>query len=81
MAEDEQEMLSPQQVADWLGFSREHVVALLNAGELAARKPLGSSDWRIPLATVFAFEERSRRAGEVADEFSRSLDALGGPLE
>jgi excisionase family DNA binding protein len=81
MAADEQELLSPQQVADRLGFSREHVVTLLNAGELAARKPLGSSDWRIPLATVLAFEERSRRAGEMADEFSRSLDALGAPLE
>lgn len=54
---------------------------LVNAGELEARKPLSSSDWQIPLATVLAFEERSQRAGEMADEFSRSLDALGAPLE
>jgi excisionase family DNA binding protein len=81
MAADEQKMLSPQQVADRLGFSREHVERLVNAGELEAHEPLGSIDWRIPLAAVLAFEERSRRAGEMADEFSRSLDALGAPLE
>lgn len=80
MTADEQE-LSPQQVADRLGFSREHVVRLVNAGELETHQPLGSSDGEIPLATVLGFEERSRRAGEMADEFSRSLDALGAPLE
>lgn len=81
MVADEQGLLSPQQVADRLGFSREHVVRLVTTGELEARKPLGSSYWQIPLATVLAFEDRSQRAGEMADEFSRSLDALGAPLE
>jgi len=78
---EEQELLSPQQAADRLGFSRQHVVRLINAGELEARKLPGSSYWQIPLAAVLAFEERSRKAGEMADEFSRSLDALGAPLE
>jgi hypothetical protein len=59
----------------------QHVVRLINAGELEARKLPGSSYWQIPLATVLAFEERSERAGERADAFSRSLDALGAPLE
>jgi len=78
---EEQELLSPQQAAERLGFSRQHVVRLINAGELEARKLPGSSYWQIPLAAVLAFEERGRRAGEMADEFSRSLDALGAPLE
>lgn len=78
---EEQERLSPQQAADRLGFSRQHVVRLINAGELEARKLAGSSYWQIPLATVLAFEERSERASEMADEFSRSLDTQGAPLE
>jgi excisionase family DNA binding protein len=78
---EEQELLSPQQAADRLGFSRQQVVRLINAGELEARKLPGSSYWQIPLAAVLAFEERSQRADEMADEFSRSLDALSAPLE
>lgn len=54
---------------------------LINAGELEARKLPGSSYRQIPLATVLAFEERGQRADAMADEFSRSLDALGAPLE
>jgi hypothetical protein len=56
-------------------------VRLINAGELDARKLSGSTYWQIPLATVLALEERRERAGERADAFSRSLDALGAPLE
>jgi excisionase family DNA binding protein len=78
---EEQELISPQQAADRLGFSRQHVVRLINAGELEARKLPGSSYWQIPVATVLAFEERRERASQMADEFSRSLDALGAPLE
>lgn len=78
---EEQELLSPQQAAGRLGFSRQHVVRLIAAGELEARKVLASSYWRIPLATVLAFEERRERAGERADAFSRSLDEQGTPLE
>lgn len=78
---EEQELLSPQRAADRLGFSRQHVVRLIEAGELEARKLPGSSYWRIPLATVLAFEERRERAGERADAFSRSLDEQGAPLE
>ena len=39
------ELLSPRQ-ADPLGFSRQHAVRSIEAGELP-----GSSYWRIPLAT------------------------------
>ncbi|MDW5593416.1 helix-turn-helix domain-containing protein [Conexibacter stalactiti] len=78
---EEQELLSPQRAADRLGFSRQHVVRLIEAGEMEARKLPGSSYWRIPLATVLAFEERRERAGERADAISRSLDEQGAPLE
>lgn len=75
------ELLSPQRAADRLGFSRQHVVRLIGAGELEARKLPGSSYWRIPLPSVLAFEERRERAGERAGAFSRSLDEQGAPLE
>jgi excisionase family DNA binding protein len=75
------EYLSPQQAADRLGFSRQHVVRLINARELPAEKLANSSYWRIPVASVVAFEERSERGRLRADEFSRALDELGAPLE
>jgi excisionase family DNA binding protein len=75
------DVLSVQQAADRLGLSRRHVVRLVNAGELQAHGTSDASDWEIPLAAVLAFEERSRLADELADEFSRSLDAQGRPLE
>lgn len=78
---EEQELLSLQQVAARLGFSRQHVVRLINASELEARRLSTSNYWRIPVASVLAFEERCERGRETADEFSRSLDALNAPLE
>ena len=77
----DREYLSPQQVADRLGFSRQHVVRLINAGELPAEKLANSSYWKIPVATVVGFEERRERGRLRADEFSRALDELGAPLE
>lgn len=78
---EERERLSPQQVAGRLGFSRQHVVRLINAGEIEAQKLPGSSYWQIPLHAVLAFEQRMAEADSTASEFSRSLDELGAPLE
>ncbi len=78
---EEQELLSPQQAADRLGFSRQHVVRLIGYGELQAQKLPGSSYWKIPLASVLAFEDRRERARELTDEWSRDLDAMGAPSE
>jgi excisionase family DNA binding protein len=78
---EESERLSPQQVAARLGFSRQHVVRLINAGELVAEKLPGSSYWQIPLEAVAGFEERRAAARRRSDELSRSLDELGAPLE
>lgn len=78
---EEQELPSPQGAADRLGFSRQHVVRLIHAGNLAADKLAGSSYWQIPFGSVLAFEERREAARRRADEFSRSVDELGTPLE
>jgi excisionase family DNA binding protein len=78
---EEQEFFSPQQVADRLGFSRQHVVRLIGYGELPAEKLEGSSYWKIPLKSVLAFEERRDRARELTAQWSRDLDAMGAPLE
>jgi excisionase family DNA binding protein len=80
VAEDD-ETLSPQQAADRLGFSRQHVVRLINAGELDAQRMPGSNYWQIPVASLLALEQRRERARQQSDEFSRSLDDLGAPLE
>lgn len=78
---EEDEMLSPQQTADRLGFSRQHVVRLIDAGEFDAQRMPGSNYWQISVASVLAFEQRRGRAREQSDELSRSLDELGAPLE
>ncbi|HEX4837961.1 MAG TPA: helix-turn-helix domain-containing protein [Solirubrobacteraceae bacterium] len=78
---EELELLSPQQAADRLGFSRQHVVRLIGYGDLRAHKLPGSSHWKIPLASVLAFEEDRERGRELADDWSRELDAMGAPPE
>jgi excisionase family DNA binding protein len=78
---EEDELLSPQEAAERLGFSRQHVVRLIAAGDLDARRMPGSIYWQIPAASVLAFEERRERARRQADELSRALDELGAPLE
>jgi hypothetical protein len=78
---DDREQLSPQPASDRFGFSRQHVVRLINADELPAEKLANSSYWRIPAASVVAFEERREQVRRQADEFPRSLDELDAPLE
>jgi excisionase family DNA binding protein len=78
---EERELLSPQQVAERLGFSRQHVVRLIGYGELEAQKLSGSSYWKIPLASVLAFEERRAESDRATAEWSRDLDAMGAPTE
>jgi len=40
-----------------------------------------SSYWRIPAASLIAFEECREQGRRRADAFSRSLDEFGSPLE
>lgn len=78
---EEQELLSPQQAADRLGFSRQHVVRLIGYGSLDAQKLPGSTHWKIPLTSVIAFEEKRAEHERLTAEWSRELDALGAPAE
>jgi len=78
---EEREFLSPRQAADRLGFSRQHVVRLIAAGELAAEKLPGSSYWLVPIGSILEFEERREAARARTDAWSRSLDDLSAPLE
>ena len=78
---DDDELLSPQQVASRLRLSRQHVRRLIDAGELKAEQMPNSRYWKVPLASVLAFEQRREAARALADEHSRELDRLGAPLE
>lgn len=75
------ELLSPQAAAGRLGFSRQHVRRLVDAGQLVGRRLPHSRYWKIPLSSLVAFEERRDDAAERADEFSALLDKLGAPAE
>lgn len=78
---EERELLSPQQVADRLGFSRQHVVRLIGYGDLQGQKLPGSKHWKIPVSSVLAFEQRRGKHERLAAEWSRELDALGAHVE
>ena len=78
---DEQEEISPQEAGERLGFSRQHVYRLIDAGVLDAHQLPDSSHWKIPLRSVLHLEEQRAGARERADELSRQLDELGAPLE
>ena len=78
---EESTLLSPQQAADRLGFSRQHVMRLIDYGELAAERLPSSTHWKIPLRSVLAFEQRRSEAEKRAAEWSRELDAMGAPPE
>lgn len=75
------ERISPNEAGQRLGFSRQHVMRLIEAGELDAGRLEGSSYWRIPVSSVVAFEERRERAAAEFDAWSRALDEAGAPLE
>lgn len=78
---DEDTALSPQQAADRLGFSRQHVRRLIEAGEMEGTQLPRSKHWKIPMRSVLAFEQRRAEAEERADVFSRTLDEIGAPAE
>jgi excisionase family DNA binding protein len=78
---EEQELLSPRQAAERLGFSRQHVVRLIEYGDLPAEKMPGSSYWKIPLASILAFEEQRAEHDRLTAQWSRDLDAMGAPAE
>lgn len=77
----EHERLSPREVSERLGFSRQHVQRLIAAGALAGEQLPGSRYWKVPLESVAAFELRRDAARKRFADFSRGLDEAGAPLE
>jgi len=78
---DEARARAPQAVAERLGCSRQHVRRLVDAGELDGHQLPSSRYWKIPLASVLAFDARRAAAARRADAFAAELDALGAPAE
>jgi excisionase family DNA binding protein len=75
-------LLSPNQAAERLGFSRQHVMRLVESNRLEARRLSPDSRyWKIPAVSVAAFEQQRDAAIKRADASSRELDSLGAPLE
>ena len=70
-----------ERAAELLGFSRQHVLGLIEIGELAGAQATESGGWMIPLDAVLDFERRRSRAGARSNAFSRTLDRLGAPAE
>ena len=75
------ELLSPREAGEVLGFSRQHVRRLIDAGELEGTQLPGSEHWRITTASVETLLARRACAAAEADTHARELDALGAPLE
>ncbi|HXE45966.1 MAG TPA: helix-turn-helix domain-containing protein [Conexibacter sp.] len=78
---DDDEALSPQQAAERLRLSRQHVRRLIDAGELEAEQMPNSRYWKVSLSSILAFEERRGAARARADRHARELDRLGVPFE
>jgi excisionase family DNA binding protein len=74
-------VLSPEQAAERLGVSAQHVRRLIAAGELEAERLPNSHGWKISVGSIVAFAERSHAARAAADRAARNLDRLGAPLE
>jgi hypothetical protein len=53
----------------------------VQVGQLEARRFPKSSYWKIPLASVLAFEELRAESDRRTAEWSRDLDAMGAPAE
>jgi hypothetical protein len=74
--------LSPNQAAQLLGFSRQHVMRLISNGRLQARRMSpDSAYWEIPIESVVEFKQERDRRAAFSDDFSRSLTEAGAPLE
>lgn len=67
--------LSSQAAADLLGVSRQHLVSLMDSGELAHRKV--GKHRRITLSDVLRFARETQRRREVASALVEEAQALG----
>jgi excisionase family DNA binding protein len=67
--------LSSQAAADLLGVSRQHLVSLMDSGELAHRKV--GKHRRITLSDALRFSRETQRRREVASALVEEAQALG----
>lgn len=82
VVDSESGAVSPNQAAQLLGFSRQHVMRLITSGHLPARRMSpDSSYWEIPIEKIVEFKEERDRRASLADDLSRSLTEAGAPLE
>ena len=69
------EVMSPQQAADFLGMSRQHMTRLLDAGALPFTRKPGSTHRVISSRAVVEFAGRREEAKRRADTFAERMNA------
>jgi excisionase family DNA binding protein len=73
----ESEMMSPQQAADFIGISRQHMTRLLDAGVLPFTRKPSSTHRVIPSRAVVEFAGRREEGKRRLDEFAASMNDAG----
>lgn len=73
----EAETMSPQQAADFLGISRQHMTRLLDAGALPFTRKPGSTHRVIPSRAVVELAGRRDEARRRADGFAQRMNTAG----
>jgi excisionase family DNA binding protein len=73
----ESEAMSPQQAADFLGISRQHMTRLLDAGMLPFTRKPNSTHREIPSRAVVEFAGSRQEAKRRADEFAARMNDAG----
>ena len=71
------EVMSPQQAADFLGMSRQHMTRLLDAGVLPFTRKPGSTHRVISSRAVVEFADRREEAKRRVDDFAASMNGAG----
>lgn len=73
----EAETMSPQQAADFLGISRQHMTRLLDAGVLPFTRKPGSTHRLISSRTVVDFAGRREETKRQLDAFAATMNHAG----
>lgn len=71
------EAMSPQQAADFLGISRQHMTRLLDAGLLPFTRKPGSAHRAIPSRAVVEFAGSRKQAKCRLNDFAASMNDSG----
>jgi excisionase family DNA binding protein len=71
------ETMSPQQAADFLGISRQHMTRLLDSGLLPFTRKPNSSHRTIPSRAVVEFAGKREKGKRRFDEFAATMNDAG----